>query len=190
MVVLEQLDEAQTRRARERSEWARKTEERRLDKIKAYTASEEIQTLGQKQTALIDRMIQDLFALTPEWEIRRLKARAVSSNTLPLNIVASSRTFTPSSVQSQSCERKSTLDQPVDRFARKQTQDLTTLVRVTQHILILLYFSRLPHISIPSPARRDTMDALLFDNSLLSFIPSSLFLLVPPHSPCAWVLVW
>jgi len=80
VVVLERFDEAQTRRARERSEWARKTEERRLDKLKAYTASEEIQTLGQKQAALIDRMIQDLFSLAPEWEIRGLKARAVSLN--------------------------------------------------------------------------------------------------------------
>ena len=79
-MVLEQLDEAQTRRARERSEWARKAEERRLDKLKVYTAAEEIQALGQKQSALIDRMIQDLFALTPEWEVRRVKARAVSSN--------------------------------------------------------------------------------------------------------------
>jgi hypothetical protein len=63
---------------KERSEWARKAEERRLDKLKVYTASEEIQTMGQRQAALIEKMIQDLFALTPEWEIRRMKARAVS----------------------------------------------------------------------------------------------------------------
>jgi len=88
-VVLEQLDEVQTRRARERSEWARKAEERRLDKLKVYTASEEIQNLGQKQAALIDRMIQDLFALTPEWEIRRMKVRAVSFNSHCLTVNSS-----------------------------------------------------------------------------------------------------
>ena len=82
VVVLEQLDEAQARRSKERSEWARKTEERRLDKLKAYTAAEEIQSLGQKQAALVDKMIQDLFALTPEWEVRRMKVRAVSFNPL------------------------------------------------------------------------------------------------------------
>jgi len=120
-VVLEQLDEVQTRRARERSEWARKAEERRLDKLKAYTASEEIQNLGQKQAALIDRMIQDLFALTPEWEVRRMKARAVSFNTIYL-IVGYSRSFTPPSVQSQSCQRESTLDPPVDRSAGNKSR--------------------------------------------------------------------
>ncbi|KAF9645607.1 DnaJ-domain-containing protein [Thelephora ganbajun] len=80
VVVLEQLDEAQACRMKERSEWASKVEERRLDKLKAYTASEEIQNLGQKQAALVDRMIQDLFALTPEWEIRRMKARAYKAS--------------------------------------------------------------------------------------------------------------
>ena len=63
---------------KERSEWVGKAEERRLDKLKAYNAAEEIQNLGQKQAALVEKMIQDLFALTPEWEIRRMKARAVS----------------------------------------------------------------------------------------------------------------
>lgn len=74
----ERLDEAHERRMKERSEWARKAEERRLDGLKVYTASEEIQNLGQRQAALIDKMIHDLFALTPEWEVRRMKARAVS----------------------------------------------------------------------------------------------------------------
>jgi len=80
VVVLKQLDEGQTRRTRERSEWARKTEERRLDKLKAYAAAEKIQNLGQKQAALVDKMIQDLFALTPEWEMRRMKARAYKAS--------------------------------------------------------------------------------------------------------------
>ena len=101
MVVLEQVDDVQARRARERSEWARKAEERRLDKLKAYTASEEIQNLGQKQAALIDRMIQDLFTLTPEWEVRRMKVRAVSLSNICLT-ANSSRAFTPLPVQSQS----------------------------------------------------------------------------------------
>ena len=77
-MILEQLNEAQARRMKERSEWARKAEERRLSKLKAYNAAEEIQSLGQKQAALVEKMIQDLFALTPEWEMRRMKARAVS----------------------------------------------------------------------------------------------------------------
>ena len=144
VVVLEQLDEAQTRRSKERSEWARKTEERRLDKLKAYTAAEEIQSLGQKQAALVDKMIQDLFALTPEWEVRRMKIRAVSSNTLRL-IPDFSRAFIPPSVQSQSCECEGTLNQPVDQLAarptRKEDQNQANLVRVTQSILIPLYFS-------------------------------------------------
>ena len=63
---------------KERSEWAGRSEERRLDKLKAYIVSEEIQTLGQKQASMVEKMIQDLFALTPEWEMRRMKARAVS----------------------------------------------------------------------------------------------------------------
>lgn len=79
---------------KERSEWARKVEERRLDKLKAYTAAEEIQNLGQKQAALVERMIQDLFALTPEWEIRRMKARAVSTHLVCL-WVDYSRYFIP-----------------------------------------------------------------------------------------------
>ena len=78
VVVLDRLNEAQARRVKERSEWMRKAEERRLDKLKAYNAAEEIQNLGQKQAALVEKMIQDLFALTPEWEMRRMKARAVS----------------------------------------------------------------------------------------------------------------
>lgn len=78
MVILEKLDEAQARRVKERTEWARKAEERRLSKLEAYTAAEEIQSLGQKQAALVEKMIHDLFALTPEWEMRRMKARAVS----------------------------------------------------------------------------------------------------------------
>jgi len=69
---------------KERSEWASKAEERRLDKLKAYTAAEEIQTLGQERAVLVEKMIQDLFALTPEWEIRRMKARAVSIHLLRL----------------------------------------------------------------------------------------------------------
>ena len=77
-VVLGRLDEAQARRKRERSEWAGKAEERRLDKLKAHNAAEELQSLGQKQATLVEKMIQDLFALTPEWEMRRMKARAVS----------------------------------------------------------------------------------------------------------------
>ena len=84
---------------KERSEWARKAEERRLDKLKAYTIAEEIQNLGQKQAALVEKMIQDLFALTPEWEIRRMKARAVSICLFHL-IVKYSRSFTPLAVQS------------------------------------------------------------------------------------------
>lgn len=78
VVVLERHDDAHKRRMKERSEWASKSEERRLDKLKAYIASEEIQNLGQKQAVLVEKMIQDLFALTPEWEMRRMKARAVS----------------------------------------------------------------------------------------------------------------
>ena len=77
-MVVELVDEAQQRRMKDRSEWAKKSEERRLDKLKAYTTAEEIQNLGQKQAALVEKMIQDLFALTPEWEARRRKARAVS----------------------------------------------------------------------------------------------------------------
>lgn len=83
MTALEQFDNVQARRTKDRLEWARKTEERRLDKLKAYTVAEEIQSLGQKQVALVDKMIQDLFALTPEWEIRRMKARAVSVRLFP-----------------------------------------------------------------------------------------------------------
>jgi len=79
VVVSDRLNEAQARRVKERSEWMRKAEERRLDKLKAYNAAEEIQNLGQKQAALVEKMIQDLFALTPEWEMRRMKARAVSA---------------------------------------------------------------------------------------------------------------
>lgn len=78
-MVLEQRDEVHERQMKERSEWASKSEERRLDKLKAYVASEEIQTLNQQQAALVEKMIQDLFALTPEWEMRRMKARAVST---------------------------------------------------------------------------------------------------------------
>jgi hypothetical protein len=83
VTALEQFDKVQARRTKDRLEWARKTEERRLDKLKAYTVAEEIQSLGQKQVALVDKMIQDLFALTPEWEIRRMKARAVSIRLFP-----------------------------------------------------------------------------------------------------------
>ena len=78
VVVVEHVDEAHERQMKERSEWASKSEERRLDKLKAYIVSEEIQSLGQKQAALVERMVRDLFALTPEWETRRMKARAVS----------------------------------------------------------------------------------------------------------------
>ena len=93
---------------KERSEWARKTEERRLGKLKTYTAAEEIQNLGQKQAALIDKMIQDLFALTPEWEIRRMKARAVRIH--PFRLFAKYlRSFVPSVVQSQSRRCEGTL---------------------------------------------------------------------------------
>lgn len=83
-MILEKLDEAQARRVKERSEWASKAEERRLDKLKVYTAAEEIQSLGQKQAVLVEKMIQDLFTLTPEWEIRRMKARAVGIRFLRL----------------------------------------------------------------------------------------------------------
>lgn len=113
MVRLEQLDKVQARRAKERSEWARRTEERRLDKLKAYSVAEEIQSLGQRKADLVDKMIQDLFALTPEWEVRRMKVRAVSFNTLHLASNCScSRDLIPSPVQSQRCECKNTLDQP------------------------------------------------------------------------------
>jgi len=135
MVVLEQLDEAQARRMKERSEWARKAEERRLDKLKAYNATEEIQALGQKQAALVEKMIQDLFALTPEWEIRRMKARAVSTHLFRF-VANHSPSFTFPVVQSQSRQCESTLD-PVCR--RQESQDRTNPVRVTQPILIPLY---------------------------------------------------
>jgi hypothetical protein len=69
---------------KERSEWANKSKERRLDKLGAYIVSDEIQNLGQRQAVLVEKMIQDLFALTPEWEIRRMKARAVSICPFPL----------------------------------------------------------------------------------------------------------
>jgi hypothetical protein len=85
-VVLGQLDEAQARRKKERSEWAGKAEERRLDKLKAHNAAEELQSLGQKQASLVEKMIQDLFALTPEWEMRRMKARAVSVHLFHLHV--------------------------------------------------------------------------------------------------------
>lgn len=110
VVILEQLDEAQARRVKERSEWAMKAEERRLDKLKAYTVAEEIQQLGQKQAALVEKMIQDLFALTPEWEIRRMKARAVSFLFFSWLIV-----HDPSVVQSQSRQPKDTLLDPARR---------------------------------------------------------------------------
>ena len=79
VVVLRRLGEAHERQMKERSEWAKKSEERRLDKLRAHNVSEEIQSLGQKQATLVEKMIQDLFALTPEWEMRRMKARAVST---------------------------------------------------------------------------------------------------------------
>jgi hypothetical protein len=109
VVVLDRLDEAQARRMKERSEWVRRAEERRLDKLKAYTAAEEIQNLGQKQAALVEKMIQDLFALTPEWEMRRLKARAVSV-CLSRLVAKYSQSFIPLVVQSQSRKCESTLD--------------------------------------------------------------------------------
>jgi hypothetical protein len=104
---------------KERSEWARKTEERRLDKLKVYTVSEEIQTLGKKQAALVDKMIQDLFALTPEWEIRRMKARAVSMIHLFPLVASHPRSFASPVVQSQSRQCESTLDQLVNRWATR-----------------------------------------------------------------------
>lgn len=78
LVALERADDAHERRMKERLEWANRSEERRLNRLKTYVVSEEIQNLGQNQAALVEKMIQDLFALTPEWEIRRMKARAVS----------------------------------------------------------------------------------------------------------------
>lgn len=78
--ILECLNEAHERRTKERSEWAKKFEERRLDKPKAYTVSDEIQNIGQKRAALVEKMIQDLFALTPEWEARRIKALAYKAS--------------------------------------------------------------------------------------------------------------
>jgi len=80
LVALEELEEAHELQMKERSEWANRSEERRLDKLKAYILSEEIQSLGQKQAALVEKMTQDLFALTPEWEIRRMKARAYKAS--------------------------------------------------------------------------------------------------------------
>ena len=94
-VVLGQLDEAQARRKKERSEWAGKAEERRLDKLKAYNAAEELQSLGQKQATLVEKMIQDLFALTPEWEMRRMKARAVRVHLSHLHIYILTMYFFP-----------------------------------------------------------------------------------------------
>jgi len=135
---MDRLNEAQARRMKERSEWARKAEERRLDKLKAYTVAEEIQSLGQKQAALVEKMIQDLFALTPEWEIRRMKARAVSVCLFRL-ISGYSRSFIPLVVQSESRQCKSTLDLAC---RRRESQDRANSVRVTRLILIPLYFSR------------------------------------------------
>ena len=51
-------------------------EERRLDKLKAYTAAEGDHNLGQKQAALVEKAIQGLFALASVWEIRRMKPKA------------------------------------------------------------------------------------------------------------------
>lgn len=83
-MALERFDETPQRQMEERSTLARKSEERRLDKPKAYVVSEEIQSFGQNQAALVEKMIQDLFSLTPEWEIRRMKARAVSTSLFSL----------------------------------------------------------------------------------------------------------
>lgn len=84
IMALERFDETPQRQMEERSTLARKSEERRLDKPKAYVVSEEIQSFGQNQAALVEKMIQDLFSLTPEWEIRRMKARAVSTSLFSL----------------------------------------------------------------------------------------------------------
>jgi len=135
VAVLDRLEEAQARRVKERSEWVRKTEERRLDKLKAYTVAEEIQNLGQKQAALVEKMIQDLFTLTPEWEIRRMKARAVSIRLFRL-IAKYSSAFIPLVVQSQSRQCESTLD---SACRRRESQDRANSVRVTRPIFLFLY---------------------------------------------------
>jgi hypothetical protein len=109
--VLERLEKVHERQMKERLEWARKCEERRLDKLKGCAASQEIQNLGQKQAALVGRMVQDLFALTPEWEVRRTKARAVS---IPVSSRSLSlTTLDSSSVQSEPRQREGALEQPL-----------------------------------------------------------------------------
>jgi len=70
VVILDRLNKARAHRVKERSEWVREAEERRLDKLKAYSATEEIHDPGEKQAALVEKMMQDLFAFTPVWGYR------------------------------------------------------------------------------------------------------------------------
>jgi len=72
--------------------------------------SKEIKKISQNRAALVEKMIQVLFALTPEWEARRIKALAVSIHLLHL-VVDYSLSLDLLTVQSQPCKCESTLDQ-------------------------------------------------------------------------------
>lgn len=78
-------DDDQSRRMKDRNEWAKKNEQRQQDRMKVFkeTAEEQLHNIQQctttvQKNSMVDKMLQELYALNPEWEARRQKAQAVS----------------------------------------------------------------------------------------------------------------
>lgn len=83
--VPKKWDEDQVRRTKERNEWAKQSEQRQQDRMKLFkeTAEEQLHNIQQctttvQKNTMVDKMLQELYALNPEWEARRQKAQAVS----------------------------------------------------------------------------------------------------------------
>jgi hypothetical protein len=75
-------EEEQAKRAKDREDWVKKSEQRQHDhRLKTFkqVAEEQIQNIQQCKTTapMVEKMLQELYALNPEWEIRRQKAQAV-----------------------------------------------------------------------------------------------------------------
>jgi len=66
-----------TRRAKDRKEWAKKNELKQQDRMKTFNevAEEQCKATAVK-AAMVEAMLQELYQLNPEWEIRKKKAQA------------------------------------------------------------------------------------------------------------------
>lgn len=80
------FEEEHMRRMKDRKEWAKKNEQRQQARMKASKQVTEDQNIQQCKTTtemtLLDKMLQELYTLNPEWEVRKKKAQAVSPHSL------------------------------------------------------------------------------------------------------------